>query len=94
MIKLTSVRRRISLLENNQDSAIISETITNIICHALFHADTVLEFTSVLKDVNNDNTAAGDVKQTNYVVRLFDTLESMVNDTKDQEQMLDGMLGN
>jgi hypothetical protein len=90
LTKLTSVRRRINLLENTQDSAIFSQIITDIICHSLFHADTVLEFTSVLKDANSDDTASGNVKQTNYVVRLFDTLESMVNNTKDQEQILDG----
>lgn len=90
MIKLLSVRRRINLLDNTVDSTNISQIITEIVCHALFHADTVLEFTSVLKDVNADNTPTGNVKQTNYVVRLFETLESMVN-SKDEEQMLDGM---
>lgn len=68
----------------------ISQVITDIVCHALFHADTVLEFTSVLKDVKADNTPSGNVKQTNYVVRLFETLENMVN-SEDKDQMLDGM---
>lgn len=90
MTKLLSVRRRINLLENAVDSANISQIITNIVCHALFHADTVLEFTSVLKDVNADNTATGNVKQTNYVVRLFETLENLVN-SEDVEEMMDGM---
>jgi hypothetical protein len=91
LIKLTNVRRRISLLNNAKDSEIIAHLINDIICHSLFHADTVLEFTSVLKDANSDSTASGNVKQTNYVVKLFETLESMVNNSKDQEQMLDGM---
>lgn len=90
LTKLLSVRRRINHLENVVDSANISQIITNIVCHALFHADTVLEFTSVLKDVNADNAATGNVKQTNYVVRLFETLENMVN-SEDVEEMMDGM---
>lgn len=91
LVKFLGVRRRINLLSSAKDTADISQIITDIICHALFHADTVLEYTSVLKDVNAaDNTTSGNVKQTNYVVKLFETLESMVNNTKDSEQMLDG----
>lgn len=83
------VRRRINLFSSTKETAHISQIITNIICHALFHADTVLEYTSVLKDVNTaDSSTSGNVKQTNYVVKLFETLENMVNNTKDQ--MLDG----
>jgi len=87
------VRRRISLLSSTKDTANISHSITDIICHALFHADTVLEYTSVLKDVvvaDNAATTGSNVKQTNYVVKLFETLENMVSNTKDKEQMLDG----
>ncbi|GAA5808334.1 hypothetical protein MFLAVUS_001724 [Mucor flavus] len=91
LIKLLSVRRRINLLETSEDTAAISQIITEIVCHALFHADTVLEFTSVLKDANSDNTSNANVKQTNYVVKLFETLESMVNNPKDTDQMLDAL---
>lgn len=85
------VRRRINLLSSTENTANISQIITDIICHALFHADTVLEYTSVLKDVNApDSATSGNVKQTNYVVKLFETLENMVNNAKDSEQMLDG----
>lgn len=78
-------------METSEDTTTISQIITKIVCHALFHADTVLEFTSVLKDANSDNTSNANVKQTNYVVKLFETLESMVNNPKDTDQMLDGM---
>lgn len=85
-----NVRRRINAFEDTTDSPHISQIITDIVCHALFHADTVLEFTSVLKDVKTDNKSSGNVKQTNYVVRLFETLENMVN-SEDKDQILDGM---
>ncbi|KAL7313294.1 hypothetical protein PS15m_007055 [Mucor circinelloides] len=90
LVKFLGVRRRINLLSSTSDTANISQIITDIICHALFHADTVLEYTSVLKDVNATGTN-GNVKQTNYVVKLFETLESMVANTKDKEQMLDAV---
>lgn len=87
--KLLSVRRRIDLVEISSD---ISKIITDIICHALFHADTVLEFTSVLKDANTQNSVSNaNVKQTNYVVRLFETLETMVSDAGNPEQILDAL---
>ncbi|RCI02663.1 hypothetical protein CU098_008721, partial [Rhizopus stolonifer] len=90
--KLLCVRRRVHLVENNKETEKVSEAITNIICHALFHADTVLEYTSVLKDTGSENhTSEGKVKQTNYVVRLFETLEAMTNSTDDVEQVLDAV---
>lgn len=95
LVKFLSVRRRINLLDSNKsDTTNISHTITDIICHALFHADTVLEYTSVLKDVivaDNATSTSSNVKQTNYVVKLFETLEAMVSNTKDKEQMLDAV---
>ncbi|CAO3606615.1 unnamed protein product [Mucor hiemalis] len=87
--KLLSVRRRMELANNSSN---IPKIITEIICHALFHADTVLEFTSVLKDANAQNTLSStNVKQTNYVVRLFETLEAMVSDTENMDQILDAL---
>ncbi|KAK4518451.1 BHLH domain-containing protein [Mucor velutinosus] len=94
LVKFLGVRRRINLLSSTNDTANISHIITDIIRHALFHADTVLEYTSVLKDViatDNTTTTSGNVKQTNYVVKLFETLEAMVSNTKDKEQMLDAV---
>jgi hypothetical protein len=91
LTKLLSVRLKISLCDKRiEGTSIIFQTITNIICHALFHADTVLEFTSVLKDASMEQAVNGNVKQTNYVVKLFDTLKTMVNNKKDTDQMLDG----
>ncbi|CEJ02217.1 hypothetical protein RMCBS344292_16229 [Rhizopus microsporus] len=74
--RLLSVRRRIDDLK-------IKEQITDIICKGLFHSDIILEYTSVLSSV--DTTA----KQTTYVIRLFDLLESMVK--QDRNQMLDAV---
>lgn len=77
--KLLLVRRRIRPYSDN-----ITQTITDIICHSLFHADTVLEFTSVLKDASSGNK-----KQTNYVAKLFECLDSMVKNQNDVEIVLD-----
>ncbi|CEP18278.1 hypothetical protein [Parasitella parasitica] len=92
LVKLLEIRRRINCISSKNDTDEISQIITDIVCHALFHEDTVLEYTSVLKDVNNtDKTISGNVKQTNYVVRLFETLEKMVKENDNKEQMLDAV---
>lgn len=84
------MRRKISLCDKNiAGTSTISQTITDIVCHSLFHTDTVLEFTSVLKDASMEQTVHSNVKQTSYVVKLFDTLKTMVNNKKDTDQMLD-----
>ncbi|KAI7907434.1 Urb2/Npa2 family-domain-containing protein [Cokeromyces recurvatus] len=76
--KFLNVRRKMS-----KDTSNVSQLITDIVCHALFHSDTVLEFTSVLKEVNNN------AKQASYVIKLFDTLDTMVKNAKDTDELLD-----
>lgn len=87
--KLLLVRRRINSYNDRINTSDISQISTDIVCHSLFHADTVLEFTSVLKDVSATNSNSGNVKQTNYVVKLFETLDNMVKKQNDGEMVLD-----
>jgi hypothetical protein len=68
-----SVRRGLS------DKA-ISQQITDLLCHCLFHQDTILEYTSVLTTQNTKNAS--------YVSKLFEELSKMMTTGEEQDGKL------
>ncbi|KAI8967508.1 hypothetical protein BDF20DRAFT_218802 [Mycotypha africana] len=86
LVLFLSVRRRIKFFSQAKYTAEISTLITNIICHILFHVDTVLEFTSILKEASLTDSST---TQSNYVAKLFETLQTMADNKADTEMILD-----
>ncbi|KAG0748861.1 hypothetical protein G6F57_003035 [Rhizopus arrhizus] len=83
LCKLLSLRYQLNTINKDGKFSDIIQQTTQIICNGLFHPDIVLEYTSVLKDVSVDNDDSATMKQTSYVTKLFELLETMVSE-KDQ----------
>jgi hypothetical protein len=87
LCKLLSLRYQLNTINKDGKFSDIIQQTTQIICNGLFHPDIVLEYTSVLKDVSVDNDDSATMKQTSYVTKLFELLETMVSE---KDQMLYG----
>ncbi|KAI8976473.1 Urb2/Npa2 family-domain-containing protein [Pilobolus umbonatus] len=76
---LLRVKRRIQHI-NREDADLMNQLLTDIVCHALFHGDTILEYSSVIHQQGRNNK---------YIVKLFDTLESMMKTQEEKQDATD-----
>ncbi|KAF7721634.1 hypothetical protein EC973_004355 [Apophysomyces ossiformis] len=76
------------LLKVRRQLPILSQQVENILSHTLFHVDTILEYTSVLKE-SSFTRDLSQSKQTSYVSKLFEELTTMLEKPKEDSKVLD-----